>query len=285
MPKTLLCVFVLLAFAFTVQGQVTVELLLEQDHFIRDESLPVKVRISNRSGQTLKLGEDEDWLTFNVESRDGYPVRRFGETPVREPFILESASAATRKVDIMPYFSVSRPGRYVVTATVKIKDWGEHVVSSPRMFDVVTGQKIWEQEFGVPARAGSPEVRKYTLQQANYIKRRMLYLRLTDDKDTQVFRVVPVGPLVSFSKPEAQLDRDSNLHVLFQTGARAFYYVVISPNGELLTRETHEYTNTRPVLRAADLGRIMVAGGVRRRAIDDFPVATADATNAESAKP
>lgn len=285
MPKTLLCLFVAMSCVLAARGQVTVELMLEQDHFIRDESLPVKVRISNRSGQTLKLGEDEDWLTFNVESRDGHPVRRFGETPVREPFILESASAATRKVDIMPHFGISRPGRYVVTATVKIKDWGEHVVSSPRTFDVVTGQKIWEQEFGVPAVAGSPEVRKYTLQQANYIKRRMLYLRLTDDKDTQVFRVVPVGPLVSFSRPEAQLDRDSNLHVLFQTGARSFYYVVITPNGELLTRETHDYTQTRPVLRAGESGRIIVAGGVRRRAIDDFPVSTADATNAGPTRP
>ena len=34
-----------------VSGQVTVEVLLEQQQFLRDESVPVKVRVTNRSGR------------------------------------------------------------------------------------------------------------------------------------------------------------------------------------------------------------------------------------------
>ena len=45
-----------LALAFAAQAQVSVELLIDQEQFLRDESLPVKVRIVNRSGQTLHFG-------------------------------------------------------------------------------------------------------------------------------------------------------------------------------------------------------------------------------------
>ena len=99
----------------------------------------------------------------------------------------------------------------------------------------------------------APEARKYTLQQANYIKQLTLYVRVTDLTEQRVFKVLPVGPLLSFSRPEARIDRDSNLHLLFQTGARSFLYQVINPEGDLLARQTHSLPawNARAALRSA----------------------------------
>ena len=48
---------VLLAAALSpVSAQVTVELTQEQDQFLPAEAMPVAVRITNRSGQNLRLG-------------------------------------------------------------------------------------------------------------------------------------------------------------------------------------------------------------------------------------
>src|SRR6185503_3087057 len=105
----------------------------------------------------------------------------------------------------------------------------EEISSKPRMFQIVRGTKLWEQEFGVPGPAGTPEARKFILQQANYQKSLKLYLRITDGSDNVVYRVFPLGQLVSFSQPEAQIDKASYLHVLFQTGARSFLFQVVSP--------------------------------------------------------
>jgi hypothetical protein len=58
----------LLASILWSDAQVSVALVLDQEQFLIDESLPVKVRIANRSGQTLKLGQEPDWLTFAIES-------------------------------------------------------------------------------------------------------------------------------------------------------------------------------------------------------------------------
>ncbi len=200
MKITRLSLGLLLVSLSPLAAQVSVEVVLEQDQFLRDESLPVKVRITNRSGQTLNLGKEADWLRFTLESRDGGAVSRLGDAPVLGEFSLESSLAASKPVDLMPYFDLSKPGRYTVTATVKIKQWNQEVSSRAKDFEIVRGTKLWEQEFGVPVAAGPPEVRKYALQQANCLKRLLLYVRLTDPDERRVFRVFPVGPLVSFSR-------------------------------------------------------------------------------------
>jgi hypothetical protein len=187
----------------------------------------------------------------------------------------------------MPYFDLSRPGRYKVSVVLKIKEWGQELGSPPKTFDIIRGAKIWEEEFGVPAKEGQPEVRKYALQQANYLKELKLYLRLTDDTENKVFRVFPLGRLVSVSRPEAQIDKENNLHVLFQTGARSFLYNVVSPDGILLARQTHDYAQTRPILKNGADGRIHVSGGARRPSKLDLPppLAALSTNDVKSSKP
>jgi hypothetical protein len=271
----------LLAFAVTARAQLSVELLLDQEQFLRDENVPVKVRIVNRSGQTLRFGPGMDWLALNVETREGKAIPSIGELPAAEEFTLESSMVATRLVDLSSAYRFELPGRHSITAVVKVKDWNEEFSSKAKPFEIVRGTKLWEQEFGIPSDGGVPEVRKYVLQQAQYQKRLMLYLRVTDPGERFTYRCVPVAPLVSFSRPEAQVDRASNLHLLFQVGARSFRYAAYNPSAELIVRQYHEYGRSRPTLRMNDSGGIFVNGGARRILADDvpLPVLASNSTN------
>jgi len=277
MRKVGLWLCLLAGLASPAWGQVAVEVVLDQEQFLPGEALNVAVKVSNRSGQKLSFGTEPEWLTFAVESRDGLVVPKIGEAPVAGSFELESAERGTKHVDIGPYFSMMQPGRYSVTATVRIKEWGQTVSSQPRNFNIMEGAKLWEQEFGVPSGSGGtnavPEVRKYILQQANYLKGKLrLYLRLTDVTGTKVFRVVPIGIILSFSRPEPRIDRFSNLHLLYQNWAHSFSYTVFSPDGEIVDRQTYDYTDTRPRLQTDDQGRISVVGGLRRVTSNGSPV-------------
>jgi len=246
------------------------------------------VRITNFSGQTLHLGKDNDWLRFTIEGRDNYIVPGSVDVPVQGEFDVESSTVVTRRVEVAGYFALTRPGRYLVTATVKLKQWDKELLSKPKAFDIIAGTKLWEQDFGVPNAAGQPpEVRKYALQQAIHLKQLKLYARVSDQSESRVFRVFPIGPMISFSKPECQIDKSSNLHVLYQTGAKSFNYSVINSDGRLLVRQTYEYTDTRPVLRVDREGRILIGGGARRGSSNDLPPRSqASSTNhAETPKP
>jgi len=254
---------------FNVSAQVTVSVALDQDAFLPSETLPVAVHITNLSGQTLHFGADPDWLTFNVEAEDDFIVVKTANPPVQGEFKLDSSEVATKRVDLAPYFDLKRPGHYRIIATVHIKDWNTDIVSAPKGIDIVNGAKLWSQVFGVPLPAGvsnrPPEVRKYTLEEANYLHSQLrMYVQVSDESGATIFKVRAIGPMVSFSQPEAQLDQASDLHVLYQSGAASFLYSVINPDGDIVRQETYDYLNVRPRLRVGADGDITEYGGVRR---------------------
>jgi hypothetical protein len=270
--KTLaLMVGLWMAFVVAAYSQVTVSVVLEQDQFLRNETLPVRVRILNSSGQTLEIGQSQDWLVFQIQDSEGHDVRQLDKVPLADPFKLEASKVANLSIDLLPYFEISKIGRYTLTTALRLDQLGGSFTSPPKGFDVIAGTKLWEREFGLPA-TGVPEVRKYALVQANFLKHLRLYVRITDPLENRVFRVVPLGQLLSFSKPEALLDKSSNLHVLFQNTARAFFYLVITPDGELIIRQTYHYKDgSRPSLRHDEEQGIHITGGERRVLLTDLP--------------
>jgi len=278
--KTFFLALVLTALTFfRAPAQVTVEVVLDQEQFLPSEAVPVAVRVTNRSGQPLHLGAEANWLTFDVESADGLIVIKNAEVPVTGEFDLNSSQVATKRVDLAPYFGLTHPGRYRIIATVRIKDWRAETASPPKNFDVITGARIWSQDFGVPAPAGAtngaPEVRKYTLQKANYLREQLrLYVEVSDAAEARVIKVVSIGKTVSFSSPETQLDRFSNLHVLWQSGASHFTYAVVNPDGRLKRQEVYDYaaSGPRPRLNLAGDGTVTVYGGVRRVQAEPMPM-------------
>jgi hypothetical protein len=214
-------------------------------------------------------------------------VSKLGEVPVGEEFMLESSRVATLRVDLAPYFALNRSGRYSVTAIMQIKDWNQNVRSQPRSFDIIEGARLWEQAIGVPDSAlgsnATPEIRKFVLQQANYLRSQLrLYVRLTDASGAKTFRVFPIGPMVSFGRPEPQVDKFSNLHLLYQVGPRSFNYAVINPEGEIIARRTYDYADKRPRLQPDAEGKVLVTGGTRRPTPQDVPSSkSAKSTEAE----
>jgi hypothetical protein len=256
---------------FNAPAQViTVQVLMEQDQFLPGESLPVTVRIVNSSGQSLHLGADSKWLTFTVESVDNnFVVMKTDDPPVAGEFDLGSSEAATKRLDLAPYFTMTHTGRYRVVATLHIKEWSVDVPSPAKEFDIIDGAQLWSQDFGVPVPAGvtnqPPVVRKYILEEANYLRQQLrMYVLVSDQSGSRVLKVSAIGPMVSFSRPEAQLDRLSNLHVLYQSGAQSFIYSVVNPDGNIAQQEIYDYLGTRPRLGMNGDGDIVVQGGVRR---------------------
>ena len=166
MKKIALAFALLLTASPVLRAQISAEVVMDQEYVLIGEEIPAEVRITNRSGQTLHLGADTDWLMFAVESRNGYVVAKNGDVPVQKPFELASGKTAIRRVEISPYFEFNRIGRYQLNANIRIKDWDTTVAAKPKAFDIINAAKIWSQDFGMTQPAGEtnhpPEVRRYT---------------------------------------------------------------------------------------------------------------------------
>jgi hypothetical protein len=98
-----------------------------------------------------------------------------------------------------------------------------------------------------------------------------LFVRLTDATGSHTMRLVPIGPYFSFGQPDVKLDRANDLHVLHQTGAQLFTYCVINTLGQILERQTYQYTDQRPSLRGDTGGGVVVFGGRRVETDSDLP--------------
>jgi hypothetical protein len=282
-----------LAFALAIAGllgagahaQVAVEVALDQDVYLPHEACMAEIRVTNFSGRPLRLSAKPDWFDLVVESNDGYIVEKLAEAPDAEAFEVPSSARGTRRVDLSKVFDIAKPGRYKVLATVHLPELNLDAASPKKSFNVGGGTKIWEQTFGVPAPAGQPvEVRRYVLIQTNAGKRLALYARVSDEHDDRVLRVFPLGGLLTFSRPEAQVDREGRLNVLFQTGAKMFTYYVIQPDGKVLARQSHQISDSRPALRLRD-GEIKVAGGFRFKSDYDIPPPDSEAKPPQSPAP
>jgi hypothetical protein len=95
-------------------------------------------------------------------------------------------------------------------------------------------------------------------------------------------KATPVGPLYSFSRPVAEVDKESNLHLFYQNGPKSYSYTVYDTEGELTLRQTYDYEKTRPRLQADGTGKIGVTGGERRITAKDFPLPPKQETSEES---
>ncbi len=272
--RCLFALFCLVGASGSFAQALRVELEFEQETFLPREPLYAVVRVINNSGRTLVLGNDDEWLSFSIESVDGAFVRNKKPAEVKKEFTLPSSSRATEMINLAEAFDLSKIGRYVVRASVRMPEWRETFTSKDVPFGVAAGVKLWESTFGVPAEQaqGRPELRKFQLLSANHLRQLSLYVRVTGESEEDTFTLYPIGSLHGFSKPEPQVDRWSNLHVLYQDGARSFRYNLITPDGLLLARQSWDITEgSRPTLKVDEEGHIAIFGGVRRITPNDLP--------------
>lgn len=278
MKRLLLVLFLLAAAGVRAQfSGVTADLRITQNQLLPAEDMQVKVRVINRSGQPITLGQDDNWIKFLIVCDDGSVARTTAAIPAKGIFTLRSGQSGTRTFDPTPYFNFEKPGHYQISAVIHIAQWNQDISAGKAAFFVENGvalPNLANVPVGVPPPPGvtnmPPRVHFYSLVRVAYADQEKLYFRVSDDAG-KILSVFPLARLLSFSEPEAQVDRGNNIHVLFQTGARDFSYFVMDANGHLLARQVYENVGRRPTLRFTEDGLIYVGNGLRRYTEMDLP--------------
>ena len=260
---------------------VVVRLSADREEYLPNESLMVGVSIENLSGTPVVLGQHREWILFLIQDVQGRPVARSGNPPAGEIFIIPNATTVTRWIDLAPYFNVRQQGTYSITAKVNVRQWKQDVQAQFCRIQVVGGLKLAAKKFGVPNPADNsapPEIRVFKLLRKRDGGRLLLYLRVAEQNDYNVYNVQRLGPMVQLSPPEYQIDSESQIHIFFRSGALTYIYCVANAQGRLQKRQTYQtYLGKRPAMRTNVKKKIEVAGGRRVFARSDFPVVAPEA--------
>ena len=257
----------LISLAATASGQIQVALKLHRLQYVAYEPVVATIKITNLAGRAIDLRDEngQRWFGFEVTAGEGQVVAPSGQES-EMPLRMEPGQTVTRKINLAPRFAVHELGTYRVRANVFFADLNKFFYSETKVFRVNDARAIWQRTVGVPeGTAGGGGVRTYSLLSNRFPDHTKLYVRVEDKSTGAVYSTLPLGRIIAFDEPQAELDRANRLHVLYCAAPRTWAYSRIGLNGELLARSTFMETKSRPRLQPGPDGAIAVRGGVLER--------------------
>lgn len=251
-------VAVLLAgLASDVHAQLDLRLETGKPAFLQYSPIPFQIRMKNLGAGELHLvsGPGRPWLEMVVQSTDGLVIRP--ERPWDVPEIrLQPGESRTFPIDLAPYYLVREPGGYQVRASVRLSS-GETLLTDPLTFLIGRGEVIWT----VPRGEGADR-RVYSLLKFFEDPAVGLYLRVEVPEKNLVYPSRRLGPYLPLSKPSAEFDEKSHLHILYATGAGMYRLTVVNQEGRVLREENRQEQGQRLSLTRSAQGEVEVKGGV-----------------------
>ena len=251
-------------FAVTAHAQIQVELKLPRLQYIAYEPIVAKLAITNLAGRDVDLrdGEGQPWFGFEITGSDGQSIGPVAASKPQGALSVPAGKTVTQKINLTPLFPIHDFGTYRVRAHVYFADLSKFFYSQTKVFQVTVARPIWQKTVGIPeGSSGAGNTRTYSLLSNRFPDHTALYVRVEDKNSGVVYATYSLGRIIAFDEPQAELDRVNQLHVLHCAAPRSWAYSLVGLNGELLRRSALMESKTRPRLRHAADGTVLVIGG------------------------
>jgi len=246
------------------RAQLQVTLDLNRKSYVAFEPIHATVTIANRAGKDIILGSvnGPNWLTFNVDRIGGDSILPHQGSPRLRPHVLGRGESIRETISLGRYYPLGGLGNYSVRANVYFAEFGQHLVSNTRSFAITDGSTLWRDKIGINQPGQPTSYREMSLLSFQEDDKMTLYVRIREERTGRVHATYAIGRLVLQQEPQATLDDDNNLHAFFLTGPKLYRYIVIDPDGKMLSEEIYEAKdNSTPELKIAQSGVVRVAGG------------------------
>ena len=273
--KSAFIVCALLHIGLQAHAQIQLDIKFSRLQYIAYEPVVATVGITNLAGRDIELSDSEDqkWFGFEITGSEGQPIAETSDKLVQPALRIEAGKRVTQKVNLTPLYAVHDLGAYHVRAYLHFADLNRFFYSPRKVFEVTDARPIWQRTVGIPENVTAPgNTRTYSLLMNRFPSYTGLYVRV-EDKDTGiVYATESLGHIISMDEPQAQLDRENQLHVLHCSAPRSWAYTRIGLNGEVLARLSFLEAKSRPHLVQSGAGEVFVKGGMSQ---EPAPAATA----------
>ncbi len=254
-------IFVLLAWlcaAVSAQAQIHLSVNKPKPSHLLYSPLVVEVRIANNTGRQLHLGDvdGQSWLRFLIKRGNGAIVRPTYNFSQPE-LVLEPGQGVEFGFDLTPFYNIREMGNYKLIAVVKMAGVQGDLISNSVDFSVVTGQKLWSRQQGMP---GSDEVRTFSLISFFDGQDSQVFAQIESERENLVFLCLPLGNYMATSKPEAELEAGSYWHLLFRSAPGFYLYLKTDMEGKVIERRTLSSAVSIPRLMPGPNGYAVVGG-------------------------
>ena len=267
--KRILFPVLLLALVSSAKGQIQIDLKLARLQYIAYEPVMATVGITNLAGRDIDLHDigGQAWFGFEITGGEGQPIAAISRSVSQPPLKIEAGKRVTQKINLTPLYAVHEFGTYHVRAYIYFADLSRFFYSPRKVFEVIGARPIWQRTVGIPSdKSVSGNVRTYSLLTNRLLDHTAVYVRVEDRDTGIVYATRSLGRIISMGEPQAELDRENQLHVLHCAAPRSWTYSRVGLDGEILTHTTYLETKTRPMLVHQSDGSVTVRGGVAEAA-------------------
>lgn len=264
MTRFFVCTTFLL-FGLEVQGQIQVNVRFKRLQYVAYEPIIATVTIRNLAGRDLDLHDarGQDWCGFEIKDDAGRTLRPLA-TPPEPPLHLVAGITVSREINLTPLYPVSDLGLYHARGNIYLAELDKFFYAEPKVFEVTDARPIWQRTVGVPGENLGSATRTFSLMTNRFPDHTSLYVRVEDRDTHRVYATYSLGKIISFDEPQAEVDRQSQLHVLQCAAPSVWTYSVVGTGGELLRRSSYTQGRAIPHLLRSGKGTVAVAGGTER---------------------
>jgi len=264
MRRFLLLLAILLVCVEPLHAQIEVGLEIKRHFLMLYEPIVAIVTVKNMAGRDVQLTDtpSQSWFSFAVSRPDGQLVPPCDPDYRLTPLTIPAGETVKRSIVLNTIYPVRELGMYRVRALIYFSATDKYYQSRMIPLELSEGKTIWQHLAGVPeGAAGAGGTRKLSLLSFRQSDYSVLYARVEDVDSGMVYATMPLGHILGGLEPNAQVDTQSNLHILQAVGPKTYLYSCVSSNGELLSQDTYYSTTTRPTLHKNAAGMVALVGG------------------------
>lgn len=245
------------ALGATAPALIDLDCSLDPTPALQQEAVEIRLRISNRSAQTLTIDpEGETRLRFVVERRAGHALPPVADPLPYEAFDVEPGETAEVVINLASAFKLYDTGPYVVRAMLLHR--GRYYEAPRALLDIAPGFQLKQITSGVPGREDA--VRTYTLLTLSRGRGQSIFLRIEDPVRGLSYGVHELGRVLMMNEPELQTDAEGRAHTLHQSGPTRFSHSIYTPEGRPLGQTFYTKGPGQPALRRTEDGGMEVTG-------------------------
>lgn len=221
---------VFLLTALSVQAQVALQLKAKDTRFLRYEPIEMTLTIRNNSGNTLIFSDSDitsGRIFFAVNGQNGKVARSFD--PTANPaagLILAAGDTRELSISINMLHDMQREDTYSITAYLNHDRLSRTHLSNTVDVEVVEGLRIAEKNVGLPSMDDTNVIKSIQLLLLLFDARQEKLYCLRAQDEENVYAVFRLGPYISGSKPQIEIDGSSSIHILIQVRPRLYSYLI-----------------------------------------------------------
>lgn len=256
----------LLAGMASSQAQLNVRANMARKLFLAGETIPVEVTMTNLAGREVLLRSNTmaPWLGFEIKTADGQMVPMKASRPEMQDLTMQTGETLRRLVKVSEFFPLQQAGDYVVRAWVYFADLKTYLYSGDMKFTVAPGRTIWTETVGVPLdQPDGGSYRVYEVQTLQEVDRMRIYALVKGRSNGQILQCFTLGNAISVVNPQAAVDSQNQMHVLYMSGPQLLHHVIVRYDGSLVASDKYRVSDRYPRLVRNEAGEVGVIGGVR----------------------